>query len=77
MTNQMTSKHNKTRIRNARQALTHYLQEKGVTPDTVKTDITDLVTDLFHLADYHGIDCERVVFNAREHFRAESSYNSK
>jgi hypothetical protein len=62
---------NQTRTKNARATLREYLRITKREPDTLKTDIIDLVTDLCHLANRHDIDYASIVFCAREHFLAE------
>jgi len=61
---------NQKRIRNARAALRAYIGFRCYS-DLDETDLTDLVTDLYHLAQAENVDVEFVARNALEHFKAE------
>jgi hypothetical protein len=61
---------NEDRAGQARQTLDYFL---NIAPndDDVETLATDLLADILHLLDQEGIDFERVLSSAEDHFRAE------
>jgi hypothetical protein len=67
----MRTPSNATRIKGAKHALKCYLEVNHRDIDELKTDIIDLVTDLFHLCTSEGIDYANVVYSAREHCLSE------
>jgi hypothetical protein len=64
-------KNNYLRIKAARSALAAFKKTTKDAPDTMESDIVDLVTDLLHLANRHGIDPAAVVTCALDHFTNE------
>jgi hypothetical protein len=58
------------RIRNAKAALRSYVGFRRYS-DADETDLTDLVTDLYHLAQAENVDVEFVARQAMAHFKAE------
>lgn len=54
----------------ARTVTTQYMATKG-SDDDLETGITDLLADLMHLCAAQGVDFERALGLAREHFNAE------
>jgi hypothetical protein len=61
---------NQKRIRNAKAALRAYGGLRRYS-DIAETDITDLVTDLYHLAQSENVDVEVIARQALTHFKAE------
>jgi len=61
---------NEQRAEQARNTLNYFL---SIVPndDDVETLATDLLADIFHLLEQEGVDFERVLSSAEDHFRAE------
>ena len=64
------SQANENRARAARQTLDYFL---SIVPndDDVETLARDFLADLMHLLDQEGIDFERVIASAADHFQSE------
>lgn len=50
-----------------------YYQQYGTDADAIEASITDLITDLFHLADEYGLDQHELQLRALSHYQAEQS----
>jgi DNA-binding ferritin-like protein (Dps family) len=61
---------NRKRIRNAKAALRSYIRARRYS-DIAETDLTDLITDLYHLAQSEDVDVEVIASEALAHFKAE------
>lgn len=57
----------------AHAAVTHYLRAKGESYNAPlsDTDLSDLLADLYHLADLHGFDTVLLQDRALAHYQAE------
>jgi hypothetical protein len=61
---------NRKRIRNAKAARRAYIRARDYS-DINETDLQDLITDLYHLAQSEEIDVEIIARQALAHFKAE------
>ena len=59
------------RSENARQALNVYCLSKNEPLDTLETGISDLLTDLLHMARVEGLDAFQLSRIAAQHFQVE------
>lgn len=64
---------NHVRTAQARAALKQYIKVSKRTPDTMKTDIIDLMTDLLHLCHAEDVDWGNVYYLAEQNFLAETN----
>ena len=61
---------NRKRIRNAKAALRAYIRARDYS-DINETDLQDLITDLYHLAQSEDVDVEVIARQALANFKAE------
>jgi hypothetical protein len=61
---------NRKRIRNAKAARRAYIRARDYS-DTNETDLQDLITDLYHLAQSEDVDVEVIARQALANFKAE------
>lgn len=59
------------RLKSARVALHAFHELPGHRPDGAESDLTDLVTNLLHLANWYGVDPYQLTQKAFTHFAVE------
>ena len=59
---------NRKRIRNAKAALRSYIRARRYS-DVAESDLTDLITDVYHLAQSEDVDVEVIARQALAHFQ--------
>ena len=62
---------NRQRATQAAKGLAAYLAAGGMTNDSTDTSITDLLADLMHLCDGHGLDINQLLERAAQHHKNE------
>lgn len=62
---------NRQRATQAAKGLAAYLAAGGMTNDSAETSIIDLLTDLMHLCDGHGLDINQLLERAAQHHEKE------
>lgn len=62
---------NRQRATLAAKGLAAYLEAGGMTNDSAETSIIDLLADLMHLCDGHGLDINQLLERAARHYKSE------
>ena len=64
---------NHVRTAQARAALKQYIKVAKRSPDTMKTDVIDLMTDLLHLCHAEDVEWGNIYYLAEQNFLAETN----